>query len=134
MCLALTGCGTKITIKEKAELNEVKGVSMTIKKDTLTRKGATIVITDLSGNDNTYGEEYRIDKKENGSWQVLEVVVDGNYAFTSIGYYVNKNKKLQLDMDWEWLYGSLKDGEYRIVKSVTDNGEEKFFSVEFTIS
>ena len=134
MCLALTGCGTKITIKEKAELNEVKGVSMTIKKDTLTRKGATIVITDLSGNDNTYGEEYRIDKKENGSWQELEVVVDGNYAFTSIGYYVNKNKKLQLDMDWEWLYGSLKDGEYRIVKSVTDNGEEKFFSVEFTIS
>lgn len=111
------------------ELDEVEGVSMVIKDGTLTRRGATVIITDTSGADYTYGEEYRIDKYEDGEWEELEVIIKGNYAWNSIGYQVDKNNKLELDVNWEWLYGRLDDGYYRIVKSIND----KEFSVEFRI-
>lgn len=116
------------------ELDEVKNVSMVIKDGTLTRKSGTIIITDLGGKDYVYGQEYRIDKKEYGYWNALEPITE-NYAWDLIGYKVDKNNILELNQNWEWLYGELEDGEYRIVKSVTIPGmnENYDFSVEFVI-
>lgn len=111
------------------ELNEIEGVSMVIKDGTLTRTGATIVITDISGRDNAYGSEYRIDKNSRGEWKELDVVVEGEYGWNSIGYLVGEDGKLELKVNWEWLYGKLKNGEYRIVKSINN----KYFSAEFRI-
>ena len=111
------------------ELDEVEGVSMVIKDGTLSRRGATVIITDTSGMNYTYGEEYRIDKYKEGVWKELDVIVEGNYGWNSIGYMVDDNGILELDVKWEWLYGRLEDGYYRIVKSVND----KEFSIEFRI-
>ena len=114
----------------------LSGVWMKIKKGTLTKTGATIIITDLSGKNNTYGEEYRIDKLENNEWKELPVVVKGNYGWNSIGYHVGKDNKLELEINWEWLYGKLEQGTYRIVKGTSPKYDlkEKYFSVEFTIN
>lgn len=122
-------------IDNKNELNEVSGVWMKIKKGTLTNTSTTVIITDLSGKNNTYGEEYRIDKLENKEWKELPVVVKGNYGWNSIGYHVGKDHKLELEINWEWLYGKLDEGTYRIVKGTSNNHnlKEKYFSVEFTI-
>ena len=122
-------------IDNKTDLNEISGVWMKIKKGTLTNTSATVIITDLSGKSNTYGEEYRIDKLENNEWNELPVVVKGNYGWNSIGYHVGKDNKLELDINWEWLYGKLDKGKYRIVKGTSPNYDmkEKYFSVEFTI-
>ena len=111
------------------ELDEVEDVSMVIKDGTLTRRGATVIISDTSGMDYTYGEEYRIDKYDDGEWEELEVIVEGNYAWNSIGYQVGEDGILELDVKWEWLYGELEDGYYRIVKRVNN----KEFSVVFKI-
>ena len=111
------------------DLDEVDGVSMVIKEGTLKRDRALIVITDTSGKKYTYGEEYRIDKYSDGKWEEADIVVDGNYGWNSIGYHVDDNKELELDINWKWLYGSLDKGKYRIVKSVNN----KYFSVEFMI-
>ena len=116
------------------ELNDAKGVSMTIKEGTLTDTGATIIIKDISNKNNTFGEEYRIDKYVNNEWQELDVVVKGNYGWNDIGYHVDKNNKLELTIDWEWLYGKLEKGKYRLVKNSLDLKNKKHtFSVEFEI-
>lgn len=116
------------------ELNNAKGVSMTIKEGTLTKTGATIIIKDISNKNNTFGEEYRIDKYENNEWKELDVVVKGNYGWNSIGYHVDKNNKLELTINWEWLYGKLEKGKYRLVKNISDlKNEKQTFSVEFEI-
>ncbi|HOO67763.1 MAG TPA: hypothetical protein PLC53_00120 [Bacilli bacterium] len=116
------------------ELNEVEGVSMIIKVGTLTRTSATVIITDLSDKDNVYGNEFRIDKKENGEWKELEPIID-NYAWDLIGYMVDDNNTLELVQEWEWLYGELDNGEYRLVKSTSVPLEKvnHYFSVEFKI-
>ena len=123
-------------IMSDAELNEIEGVVMTIKEGTLTPTGTTVVITDYSGKSHIYGEEYRIDKLEDGTWKPVDVVLEGNYGWNSIGYKVDRNKKLVLEIDWKWLYKSLSNGTYRIVKYALEDSslEKKYFSVEFEIT
>lgn len=140
ICFILTGCGTNVKVKDTAELNEIENVSMTIKDGTLTRSGATVIINDSNGvGTYVYGTEFRVDKKVNGEWKELEYAHD-DFGFTEMAYYVNDNGKLEFDCDWEYMYGKLSNGEYRIVKdtfleSETPITEEDmlYFSVEFTI-
>lgn len=132
---SLTGCNKaneKFIIKKSAELNEVNGVTMTIKKGTLNESGATIIITDKTGKENIYGQEYRIDKFENNNWKEMDIILNENYGWILLGYRVDKDNKLEMQINWEWLYGKLDSGEYRIVKFL-GNSEKKYFSVEFTI-
>ncbi len=116
------------------KVDDLKDVSIKIKENTLTRTGATIIITDKSNRENIYGDSYRIDKKENGTWVELEPIIE-NYAWNSIGYSVDQNNKLEMEVNWEWLYGKLQDGEYRLVKDTSYAGEgtKHYITVEFEI-
>lgn len=153
ICFILTGYNKedkKFIVRETAELNEISGVTMTIKPKTLNESGATIIITDKTGRGNIYGQKYRIDKFENNKWEKMNVILKENYSWNLMGYRVDKNNKLEMKINWEWLYGKLGSGEYRIVKSLSkcknsnvdyfdfnkyscDEYEEKYFSVEFII-
>lgn len=117
------------------EDNILKNIKTEIKKDSLSKTGATIIITDYN-NYNIYGSDYRIDKKIDNNWQELAVIIKGNYAWNSIGYSKDKNNKLTFNINWENLYGELKPGEYRIVKSLYDqkNKENHHITVEFEIN
>lgn len=117
------------------KIDDLDGVSMTIKDGTLTKKEATIIITDMSSRNNIYGEEYRIDKLVNGEWQELEIIFEGNYGWTSIGYSVGGDNRLELEVNWEWLYGELEPGDYRIVKTTSEPGEATthYITAEFII-
>lgn len=118
-CLCLVGCGKK--------MNQLENISITIKDGTLTKTSATIIITDLSVNENTYGEWFRIDKKENGKWNEVKKI--GEAWFNLIGYMVDENHQLELNQNWKDIYGELETGEYRLVKEVN----HEYISVEFKI-
>lgn len=90
---------------------------------------ADVIIKDTNDSPYTYGEWYKIEKEENGKWYDVETVID-EYGFNSIGYLVNENNEVKFDMNWEWLYGELPQGNYRILKEVNN----QYISVEFTIS
>ena len=130
--------GTKfncsINVKEVPDLNEVDGVSMTIKKGTLTKTGATIIITDINKEKHDYGTSFRIDVKKNDSWKEVKKI--GDAYFNMIAYSVDKNNKLELKQDWSNIYGKLSKDEYRIVKDVCVNEgctKKKEFSTQFII-
>lgn len=117
-------------IVENDEGRTLDKVTMTIKEGTLTKKGATIIIKDENEEPYTYGEFYRIDKKEDGKWKELKPIID-NYAFHEVAYIAKKGV-LEMKHDWSIIYGELEKGEYRLVKSQYENGY-KYFSVEFNI-
>lgn len=110
-------------------ISELNGISMKIKEGTLTKNGATIIITDTTGNGNTYGSSYHLDKLNNYRWQTLDIIYEGNYGFISIGYLVDENNQLELKHNWKKLYGELDPGTYRLVKEVNN----QYFAVEFAI-
>ena len=83
---------------------------------------------EASNDNNTYGEWFRIDKKEKGKCKELDTKID-NFAFNMIGYLVDQDNKLELEHNWEWLYGRLGTGEYRIVKEVNNQYIYAFFKI-----
>lgn len=116
------------------DMNNIPNVSMIIKDGTLTRTGATVIITDTNDNPFDYGFPFRLDIMENGTWKKVEVTGDG--AFELPAFTVDENKRLELNQNWGHIYGKLENGEYRLVKSVCVNdgcSKSKYFSTEFII-
>ena len=108
------------------KINDLDGVSMTIKEIMDTK--AVVIITDTSDRENIYGEEYRIDKKENGKWKEAPKVIDDAF-FNQPAYHPDENNEIIRKINWEWIYGKLKPGTYRFVTDASDHS----ISVEFTI-
>lgn len=121
--------------KCSVKINDLDGVSMKIKEGTLTNTSATVIITDTSNRENIYGSSYRIDKNINGKWVKLDIIFSGNYAWNSIGYTVDENKRLEFNINWKILYGKLESGKYRIVKDTSEAGEgtTHYITAEFEI-
>ena len=57
---------------------------------------------------------------KNGEWEDAPITVDGNYGFFDIGYPLPCEEITEREIVWEWLYGKLEPGEYRIGKGVND--------------
>lgn len=128
--------GTKFNCLANIEDSNLKvdGVTMTIKKGTLTKTGATIIIVDINETKYEYGTSFRIDIKKNDTWEEVKKI--GDAYFNMMAYSVDKNNKLELKHDWSNIYGKLSKGEYRIVKDVCVNKdctEKKEFSTEFIV-
>lgn len=106
------------------ELNDLDYVSMFIKKGTLTNVGATIIIDGLR----ECGDYYRIDKFKDGKWSELNTIID-DYSWNYPLYSSNEKGLIELNINWEWLYGTLESGKYRLVKEYNNS----YYSVEFII-
>lgn len=107
--------GGTCTIVKDRELDEL--VNISIKEGTLTKTGATIIITDNNPNKIIYGTSFYIEKYENNDWHEV-MPINNNYGFNDMAYYVDENGKLELEQNWEYIYGKLNKGIYRIVKDV----------------
>ena len=64
-----------------------------------------------------------IEKEENGKWYQLDTKISV-HGFNDMAYLPNKNNEVKFVIDWEWLYGELPLGSYRILKKVNDGNAE----------
>lgn len=108
-----------------------ENVTIDVISDSVTREKANILITDNNIQKYSYGDSFRLQKKENNEWKEIEPVNPLN--FISIAHNINDLNQLTLEINYEKYYGVLEDGIYRIVKSVYDNGYIDLFSNEFEI-
>lgn len=115
------------------KIDDLDGVSMIIKEGTLTSVGAIVIIKDNSDRDNIYGDSYTIEKMEDSRWVKLESKHD--MVFNSIGYTVGEDNIIEFDINWEYYYGKLESGKYRIIKDTSESGEgvRHYITVEFVI-
>ena len=99
------------------EISKISGeeinIKIDIKNNTLTAKGLTMLISNKSDKDISYGNPFMIEKYENGYWKTLKSI--NELAFTLPAYGLNINDSVELNIDWEYGYGKL-NGKYRIVK------------------
>ena len=118
------------TEEEKNIEYKLSKIFMFIPSRTVTNTGATVSITDKNDVPYTYGEWYRIDKKENGRWRELEPIQEIDFA--DIGWEVGEDGKIEKEFNWSNLYGELESGNYRLIKRVYDNGYY-YLDAEFSI-
>lgn len=98
----------------------IDNVKMSIKEGSLSAISAKIIIEDKNEEPFGYEEWFRIDKNENGEWKSLEPIND-NFSFTEPVFIPRKDGILEMAVNWEELYGSLKPGKYRLVKIAGEN-------------
>ena len=98
------------------------GITLTLKN--LTRTGATIVCTQSGGvptGELQTGSFFILEKLTETGWKEVEhLPQERDVSWTSIAYLVNIDGTTEWTINWEWLYGELPDGHYRIGKPFDD--------------
>ncbi|NLK52824.1 MAG: copper amine oxidase N-terminal domain-containing protein [Syntrophomonadaceae bacterium] len=103
-----------------ATVNNFNGVSMTVKEGTASPTGLTVGFENNSNSQCIYGNNFCLEKKINGSWYQVPFAIDGNYGFNDIGYDLAAGAEGEWTVNWDWLYGGLDTGEYRLVKDILE--------------
>lgn len=119
------------------ELNKLEGVSMDIEEGTVTPVGLTVIFNNITDKEYIFGQHYLLETKIDGDWYELPTIID-NYGFEDIAFILSPDDQAEWSTDWEWLYGSLEPGEYRIIKDIIDfrdtgDFDELYMAAEFTI-
>ncbi len=128
--LALTGCAgtadTTASTPAPEDDTDTSFLGITLTAENVTPTGMTIVCTQSGGGGlgelNT-GSWYRIDKLVDGEWMVVDYVYDGSQgelAWTMEAWLINMGGTTAWDVNWEFLYGELSPGTYRIAKKIMD--------------
>lgn len=120
-------------------VNNFQGVTMNVKKETVSSSKLTVIFENNSSNQGIFGECFSLERKFDEKWYQVPISISGNYAFTSIGYNLNSGETRELMVDWKWLYGSLGAGEYRIIKDILDfrgtgDYDTYYLAAEFSIN
>ena len=95
------------------------GLTLSVKD--VTESGLTLVCTqsggELTGELQT-GSDYKlIVLKE--AWEDVPTIIE-DYGWDMIAYMVSKDDVTEFEYNWEWLYGKLPAGTYRMVKGFTE--------------
>ncbi len=119
-------------------LGEETGITMIIPEDTLYDGGTTITVTNDSSYTCTFGTYYCLETEIDGIWYSVPFEGDEEeIGWDDLGYEVGpRGEQFSLVVDWEWLYGDLEPGRYRMVKDLFYNNDwqEKYYvAAEFEI-
>ncbi len=114
-------------------------LGITLSAENVTPTGCKLIISQSGGypsGDLQTGDWYEIEQFDDG-WKKVDPVMI-NIAWNAIAYLIPKDGKYETEIDWEWLYGKLPPGNYRIAKEVMDfrgsgNFDEKIFYAYFEI-
>lgn len=108
-------------VKEKDEW----GVQLTATQ--ITPTGLTLVCNQLGGNitsEPTTGSYFNLEVSEDNQWKAVKTLPQKNdIAWTEEAWIIPLNDSVQWKVNWEWLYGKLPEGNYRIAKKITDSSE-----------
>ncbi len=118
--------------------NNLNHVVMRIKEGSTTPTALTIIFENNSENSYIYGDYYTIEREINNAWYQVPVAIEENYGFNDIAYELTRQNNSEWVVDWDWLYGNLEPGEYRIIKKLLDNNSSDKYNIyyltaEFTI-
>ena len=53
-------------------------------------------------------------------WKEMPYVIDGEIGWTQEAWIIPMNDTHEWEVNWEWLYGAVSKGKYRIGKEITD--------------
>ena len=116
-------------------LDEYADVEIEIVDGTLTPSGVTVFVKGNEEGDILYGEEFYVEKLVNEKWYEVAPKEDGlEKWYYLIGYDLNTEHTY----DWEWYYGVLSKGTYRLILGFSGPGTGEnngfYLDVKFVIN
>ncbi len=126
---------------ERILVNAVDKWGITLYADDVTSTGLTLKIEQFGGNPSgslEYGAAYTLETTVNDEWQPVETKTGEPLVWNMLGYSIKMNDITEMKINWEYGYGELKPGYYRLSKEIMDfraagDYDEKTYEVYFTI-
>lgn len=147
LCISLSllsGCTpsdepVKLEESKVEQVNDLTNVRLEIVEDTLSREGLILLIVNESDKTLVYNGSFFLEQKVDGKWYEVKDILDGKFGFEDIGYGTDPQDSSELVIQWEWLYGELNSGEYRLIKDVLDfrasgDYDKHYLAVEFELT
>ena len=123
LVVLLWGCAKESTYQPTGAEN------VTMRLSDVTAAGVTVVIQDDNREPFVYGEWFVIEREKDGVWYEVKTKIT-NYGFNEIGWLTDESGELTMTVNWEWLYGKLPAGQYRILKQAGNQLISAAFSIE----
>ncbi len=106
---------------KEGETTDVWGIQLSVRN--ITSTGMTL-ICQQSGGDPTgelhTGSYYYLEEKLEGDWVKVErLELESDVGWTDEAWIILMEDTVEWEIDWEWLYGELPIGRYRIGKEIT---------------
>ena len=117
-------------------------LGVTIAVENLTPTGATLRIEHSGGEvtgDLMTGSAFTLEKLDDNVWLPVEPIVPADQiAFTAEAYGPALDGTWEMETNWEYLYGELPAGTYRLGKNIMDfrgtgDYDEQVYFAEFTL-
>ena len=98
-------------------VNNLEGV--TLQMEEYDSRSGEVEILNETDMDIQFGEWFEIQVLMGNAWVKLPYVID-SVAFNEPAYNAPKDETAVWEVQWEWIYGELPEGTYRIIKDVMD--------------
>lgn len=128
LCLLLTACGGSEELADPGVADKPRyagtDLGVSIACEDVTPTGMTLVFTRSgTAGELITGSYYNLEAFTNDGWQAVELL-ERDAAWTSIAYIIEEEGESRFPENWEWLYGELTDGSYRIGKEIYGENEK----------
>lgn len=108
--------------KSEVKISETEDFSFYVTKHYT--NGAEICIENNSDMTLHWGSEYSVEKLSEGEWHTLAPILD-SYGWTMEQRGMGDGESVREETYcWDWLYGVLPEGDYRIIKSFSFSGDD----------
>lgn len=105
----------------ESELDKI-GLYLTLKN--ISPTGATLVFSQYDADAPTgelqCGTDFALEVQKNGIWEKAPIILEDDYGFNAVAILIPLEGTSEQELDWEWLYGALAPGTYRIAKGIMD--------------
>jgi len=116
--------------------NNLGGVTLSVKEASPSK--LTVIFQNQLRKEFTYGAWFMIEQYDETlkEWVPVEPICE--YAFVSVAYPLKAAKETEQEIKFDWLYGKLETGKYRVIKDVLDvkspgDFDQYWLMAEFTI-
>ncbi|MBP3359346.1 MAG: hypothetical protein J6N52_00705 [Clostridia bacterium] len=114
---------------------------VTLSSKDITNTGLTILCEQFGGaptGELRTGEWFSLEVIKDDEWKPVETNPLIDYAWNDVAYGIKSNDITELKVDWEWLYGELPPGFYKLKKEIMDfsaagDYDKDLYELYFTI-
>lgn len=143
LSLGFAACAAKTTPPPAEPSLEEDSWGITLSVKDVTSTGCTLVCTQSGGaptGELGTGTPYWLQVWNDGQWQAVEETPsEYERAWNDIGLLITMEGITEWEVNWEWVYGSLPGGTYRIGKTIMDfrgpgDYDEQVYYAQFEIA
>lgn len=116
-------------------VNEAEGLALHVEAGSVSSTGAILHFVNATDREWQFGQEYWIEKKEDGEWHAIRSL--RSQVFDTLSYLLAPHSTREEVCSFADGYGRLTSGEYRLVKELlrekSGGWESKYVAAEFAL-